>query len=307
MSKTQYSRFIWIVNTLYITGGVTFKELNERWMISSLNFDKKEIPQRSFNDDKNGIEEVFGIKIGCNASNGYKYFIENLEDIKEDDIKNWLLSSFSVNNMIQESKNLKSRIVFDKIPSGNEYLISIIDAMNSNNVLRFVYQPYYLDTNVDFLFEPYCVKVFKQRWYVIGKNRNNNDKRIERYALDRILKYEVLADKFEFPDTFDSELYFKDSFGIIVDPDDYEVEVVKIKVFDINHKRKYFRSLPLHSSQKEIEKKDDDSIIEYVLYPSYDFIHELLYHGKEVQVISPKWVVDEIKYIVTEMCKKYKL
>ena len=125
MAKHQFRKYIWIIDRLYRTGGITYKELAEAWENSSLNDDGRPLPKRTFDDYKRAIEETFDLNIICNASNGYTYRIENTDDISKDHIKSWLLSSFAVNNIIQESRKLKARILFERIPSGNELLMTI--------------------------------------------------------------------------------------------------------------------------------------------------------------------------------------
>jgi predicted DNA-binding transcriptional regulator YafY len=92
---------------------------------------------------------------------------------------------------------------------------------------------------------------------------------------------------------------------VLLEPEDYDVEKIRIKVTDKNNKRKYLRTLPLHHSQREVEKHDDYSIFELTVYPSYDFIHEILSHGEELEVVEPAWVRNECKLYIEEMYKLY--
>ncbi|MGM9742516.1 MAG: hypothetical protein ACI3ZC_05610 [Candidatus Cryptobacteroides sp.] len=50
---------------------------------------------------------------------------------------------------------------------------------------------------------------------------------------------------------------------------------------------KYFRSVPKHHSQKEIEPIDGWPAFTYHVAPTYDFKQELLSHGKYIEVLSP--------------------
>lgn len=304
MAKEQFRKYLWIVDMLFRTGGISKKELNKRWLDSPLNDSGKEIPDRSFIDYKNAIEETFDITIACNASDGYKYYIENISDIRNNNIKNWLLSSFSVNNMIQESRKLQQRIIFEQIPSGNEFLVAVINAMQNNSRIGVIYQGFGFTQPRQFTLEPYCVKVFKQRWYMACNSHIDNKIRI--FALDRIKQMEQTGESFVFPETFEAAVFFMNSYGIIVDSEDFDVETIRLKVTDKNNKRQYFRSLPLHSSQKESEKQTGYSVFEYRLYPTYDFLQEILSHGAEIEILAPAWVREECAYIVEEMYKMYR-
>jgi predicted DNA-binding transcriptional regulator YafY len=67
----------------------------------------------------------------------------------------------------------------------------------------------------------------------------------------------------------------------------------------------YFRSLPLHSSQKEVETDKNHSIFTYFLTPDYDFKQDVLSFGDKVEVLEPKDLREEMKEIVKKLNKIY--
>ncbi|MDR0864042.1 MAG: WYL domain-containing protein, partial [Candidatus Symbiothrix sp.] len=227
--------------------------------------------------------------------------IENTEDIENSSLRAWLLNTFAVNNLINESHDLKNRILFEEIPSGQRFLTTVIEAMRDNLCLAITYQAFWYDTPFLLVIEPYCLKIFKQRWYVIGKNRSINE--IRRYSLDRIQEIRTTNETFKLPKTFDAKSHFENSFGIIVDPN-IQACVVKIKAF--GNRRKYLQTLPLHPSQREIESNAEYSIFQYYLAPTPDFKQELLACGAEIEVLSPLSFRNEIAETVTKMQNFYK-
>ena len=124
-----------------------------------------DIPRRTFFRMKDDILILFGVEIECISGN--KYAIANRDDIKSDDVQNWLLNSFSVSNLLMEGQSLKDRLLLEDIPSGNKYLTQVIDAMRRNLTLRVEYQSFKMSISRIFEIAPYCIKVFKQRWYII--------------------------------------------------------------------------------------------------------------------------------------------
>ena len=294
MAKELFSRYIWLVDLIYRSKKITFDDINKRWMRTDMS-EGKPLPLRTFHNWIDKVEEVFDINIICNKRGGYYYAIENVEDLEKDGLRNWLLNTFSVNNLIHESYPLKQRILFEDIPSGRAFLTPIIEAMREGRIIRFLYQSYWWNEPKMVEAEPYCVKVFKQRWYVVVRNRMHEALRI--YALDRILSLDFTDVTFEYPADFDPQAYFDASFGIIVD-EACEIEAVQIKVY--NNQSQYLRALPLHHTQKEIAKTDDYSIFEYILRPTYDFKQELLSHG------DPAWLREEIKKIAGRMYRRYR-
>ena len=314
--KDYLRRHIWILSKLYENPkGLTYKEFAYEWGRTELNSLKTPLPKRTFADCLRAIEEAFDIQISSDARNGYRYRIVNREWLEKDNVKDWLLSSFAVNGLLQDSKGLRDRVMFEEIPSGNEYLLKILGAMKKDNVIRISYQDFYDTAPHEIDLEPYCVRVFRQRWYVIGVMRNipdweeasemTNQGNIRRYALDRIKYLEVTDETFKMPVHFSAESYFANAFGIIVEPEKYKVERIRLKVTDINHRRQYIRSLPLHDSQREVERYDDYSIFELQVMPAYDFIQQILAMSNEVEVLSPENVREEIARWVKEIAKLY--
>ncbi|HEY5592109.1 MAG TPA: WYL domain-containing protein [Paludibacter sp.] len=296
MAKDLFNRYIWLVDTIYSRSeGLTFEEINERWERSSRS-EGNPLPLRTFHNHRAAIEELFEIIIECNKST-YRYYIDNAEDLEKGGVRRWLLNTFVVNNLINESHKLKQRILFEEIPSGQHFLTPIIEAMRDGMMLEMTYQSYWSDKGHGFSFEPYFVKVFKQRWYVIGKSDN-----VRIYALDRIQKLETLSTKFNMPKDPDPEEYFYNCFGIIHD-DDVSPEKIKLKI--TSGQANYLRALPLHHSQKEIETTEDYSIFTYYLKPTFDFRQEILSLGDDAEVLSPGNFREEIGKLILKMSGYY--
>ena len=110
--------------------------------------------------------------------------------------------------------------------------------------------------------------------------------------MDRFIGLEQTGKTFAYPNDFDPEVYFRNSFGIIKE-DGCPPETVTLKVFGTQ--REYFRTLPLHHSQEESETEEEYSVFRYRISPTYDFIQEILSHGCEVEVLSPAHLRDRIR------------
>lgn len=298
MTKDLFDKYIWLVDTIYRAGKITFEEINERWLRSRLS-EGEDIPLRTFHNWRIAIEQVFDININCNRKGGYYYYIENADDMQKGGVRNWLLNTFAVNNLINESHHLKRRILFEEIPSGRKYLTSVIEAMRDGLEIELYYQSYWYEEPSTYTLQPYCIKVFKQRWYVIGfcKERNN----IRTFSLDRIQRLTTLDAKFVYPKDFDPEAYFADYFGIMIE--NKKLETIRIKVYGMHVQ--YIRALPLHRSQCEIETTVDYSIFEYRMKPTLDFRQELLSRGADVEVLAPLTFREEMIQSVEKMSSLY--
>ena len=289
MAKDLFNRYIWLVDTIYQADGITFEEINDKWARNSMS-GGEDLPLKTFHNHRKAIEEIFDINIVCDKKNGYKYYIENEDDMQRGGVRTWLLNTFAVNNLINESHHLKRRIIFEQIPSGQKFLTTIIGAMRDGNSLEMTYKSFWKQNEYTTEVEPYFVKVFKQRWYMIARNVYNGAMRI--YALDRIHDLRQTENTFTIPKDFSAEDYFYNAFGIIIE-DKCPPETVELKVYGMQ--REYFRTLPLHHSQKEIETKEEYSVFRYRIAPTYDLMQEILSHGGDVEVMAPAHLRNEVR------------
>ena len=296
MAKDLFNRYIWLVDIIYSQPeGMTFEEINEKWERSG-HSDGNALPLRTFHNHRIAIEDLFEINIECNKSN-YRYYIDNADDLAKGGVRRWLLNTFAVNNLINESHKIKHRIQFEDIPSGQQFLSPIIEAMRDEVMVNITYQAYWMDKPVSFEVQPYFVKVFKQRWYLIGKS----DK-LRIYALDRLKNLSSTKTKFKMPAGFDPEIYFADCYGIIHDTEE-TVQSISLKVK--SRHANYLRALPLHHSQKEEERNEKYSVFSMYLKPTFDFRQEILSMGEDVEVIAPQSFREEMKNIFTKMISIY--
>lgn len=296
MASNLYQRYFWLINVIYRNKRITLKDINDKWLNCSFS-NGVTIPRKTFNNHRNTIEEIFDINIECDRATN-EYYIDNADDIKADMFRSWLLNGFAVSHALNDSKEIKNRILFEKIPSGENYLTSIMEAMKNGKKLLISYQRFDDDDSYETEIEPYCLKVFKQRWYLVGKT----DK-IKIYALDRIEYLQELPTTFTLPQDFDAENYFSDCYGIIKD-ESIKPETVCLR-FEIKQAQ-FIRSLPLHSTQKEISQTDKKVDFEFYLRPTYDFVQEILKYGEFVEVMKPDWFRKEIKSKIKKMSNTYK-
>ena len=298
---TQLQKYTWLIDTINRAGKISHKELSDRWERNKDLSDCKPLHRATFNRWKDAIFSQFGIIISCQKVGGYLYYIENPEDIGEDRLKKWMLDSFAVGNIIGENLSLKNRIVVDEIPSGRDHLTTILEAMKENHVMQITYHPFTKGKSYTFPIEPYCVKFFENRWYVVAHNVDYDDIRI--YGLDRIECAETLDGTFRLPDDFDAEQYFMNNYGIVVF-NNVKPERIVIRANE-DHKH-YLKSLPLHHSQRLIEDCGEYADFELYLAPTYDFVMKLLHSGAMVEVISPATLRKTMKGWVTDMYELYK-
>ena len=300
MAKNYFDRYVWLIDVINRHGHISFKDISHLWSRSPLNaVGENYLPERTFHNHREAICDTFGIEIKCDRSQGY--YIANSDDLEADGIRQWLLESLSMSNLLNETKDIRDRILFEKIPSSQKWLPIIINAMRDGHVIEVTYQSFRRDVPSIFKAEPYCLKLFKQRWYMLAKSLGAEKPWI--YALDeRMININLTEKKYKIPSKFNADRFFADFFGVIVE--DGKPQEVKIRV--VNDQVKYFDTLPLHESQCKVEAEsgEDYTVYRYSLVPTYDFRQELLSHGSDVMVLTPEALrlemIDEIKKMADE-------
>ena len=300
MAKNLLNKYVWLVETIYKAKKISFEEINEKWLDNDMSEDKP-LPIRTFHKWRQAIEEMFGLIIENENSGQYRYYIQNADELKSGSMRSWLFNTLTVSNLMMDSVSIKDKVLFEEIPDGEQYLPVILESLKKNLVLEMTYQSYNYDESYTFEIEPYCLKAFKQRWYLVGRSPYYD--KIMIYALDRVKWLGLTEKSFKYPKNFYPEEFFDDCFGIIADQK-VKVETVKLKVSA--GQANYLRSLTLHQTQKEIERTDEYSIFTVRLRPTFDFRQEVLSQGSDIEVMEPKWFRDEVAEISKHMWNKYK-
>ena len=299
---SQLPKYLWLIDTIQRAGKISHRDLSEKWERCKELSDYKPLHRTTFNRWRDAILADLGIHIACQRKGGYLYYIENTEDINEDRLRKWLLDSFAVNSAISDNLALKDRILVDAIPSAHNHLTTIIQAMKENRRVLIRFQSFGKSEALAFPIEPYCVKLFENRWYVLAHNVNYGDMRI--YGLDRVESAELTDETFKLPKDFSANDYFANYYGIYVGKHSESPQLIRIRA-NRYHKH-YLMTLPLHHSQRLIEDHEEYADFELFLVPTYDFIMKLLQVGSMLEVIAPASLRHAMKNCTRQLHDLYK-
>ena len=299
MASNVIKRYVWLVNTLLQRKSLTFKEICDLWDKSSLT-DGKPLALRTFHQHREAVAELFGVEIVCDT-NTYKYSIASPDELKNNSAQQWLFNSFAISNTIEAGRNMKDRILFEEVPGGAEYAQVVVDAMQQNRVLLVDYKPFQGE-KFELYLQPYAMRVYNQRWYVVGRFKESGN--IRNIALDRILRMEITDEEFALPEDFNASDYYAHTVGIFVN-EELKPQRVVIRTFGVS--TEYMRTLPLHPSQREIATNGNESSdFEYHLNLTPELTGKLLSKGDWVEVLEPKSLREEVKNHATAIANLYK-
>lgn len=310
MAANLFGRYVWLVDVIRRHVHLTYEEIDELWQRSGLGYGD-ELPLRTFHNHRKAIRDIFDIAIECDNRNGYRYYIDEPERLENDSLRSWLIDSYATLNQIQADKKLEGRIVFEDIPSGHLWLTTLTDAIRLNKVLCISHQGFGKPEANRFEIEPYYLKVVNRRWYVIArspyysernKNKGSEPEDVFRvYALDRIIKVEDTGKFFRLNKDFNIDEYFAGCCGVITS--DAPMERVVILAYE--GFANYLRTLPLHSSQKELKSNDECTYFEYHVKPTFDFYQLLLAQGDQLEVLEPESVRSVMRNFAVNLMSYY--
>ena len=222
MARQLLRRYIWLIDTIRSADGITFEEINDRWMRSALNDERKPLPLRTFHDHRAAILDEFGIDITCDRrDNTYRLADEFNE---HGSIKSNLIDALVLNSAVMEAPELNHRIVFND-NFLQESLPKLVRAIKEHRTIQLKYKRdhtryrnwqaktgipieewkpdvvRYLDL------EPYGL-YFNTLWFVVG--RIVSDGLIHVYALHRVKDIQFLDSYYTVPEEFDVKQYMSD-------------------------------------------------------------------------------------------------
>lgn len=194
-------------------------------------------------------------------------------------------------NAYKQTENNSEIMIFEKRQaSGLHNLEGLVFAIKNSKIITFNYTKNWEGVPHKKVLEPYALKEFKNRWYLLANEVDGKDLFIKTFGLDRISDLEISTKPFSKQEIDVNEM-FVNSFGIISTLGQKPENI--ILSFDYEQ-GKFVKSLPIHHSQKVVIDNDSEYRIELTLAPTYDFYQELLTHTGRMKIISPENV--RVKY-----------
>lgn len=293
-ASSMFKKYVWLVDTIRRAHRISFAELSERWQHTYLS-EGTPLSRSTFNRHRAEVEEIFGIRIGCDADN--RYYIIDDDTLRGDSVQQWMLSTLTVSNIVSEARGLHDRILLESIPTEGELLRKVVEAMQRNVRVKVNYSRYGQNDNSEWIIEPYCIKLFRRRWYMLCHFVEGGFMTL---SFDRIVTLELTEEVFSVDQNFDAETYFSEYYGVMTGD---KVPLQRIVIRAIGKERYALRDLPLHHSQKLLEDTGDHVDFELKLRPTSDFIAHILSRGRWVEVIEPEDVRTQIESIHAECIK----
>ena len=187
---------------------------------------------------------------------------------------------------------------------GLEFMSPLYDAIVSKSPVRLTYHSFKSETGRTFVFSPYILKEYRNRWFVFG--RGERDRFVVNLALDRI---EAVGNadgaKFVEDPSFVPERYFLDMIGVTKIPGTMDRETT-VRFRATAKFAPYFETKPLHRSQMVAERHEDGSVtFQLNVCVNFELEKALLEFADGVKVLRPKSLVRSIRSRLRNAAAQY--
>ena len=169
---------------------------------------------------------------------------------------------------------------------GLEYVPILYEALKNRCTIEMTYQSFKAQNPSTFVFYPYVLKEFNNRWFVLGR-RKTNARYTNILALDRIKSIRSLPDEpYVKPEGFDVEKYFSEMVGVTRNENE-KPQIVKFWASTMDSP--YFITKPLHHTQEIIQQNENgETLFSINVIINRELMRALLGFGPGVKVIAPK-------------------
>lgn len=281
----------------------TFEEI-EQFLLDSREFQDANVYQysiRTLQRDLKDINSLFNLVIQNKKKGDNRYFIASRPVMEVDEYNQRLLESYQIINAINAYPDFAEYVFLEpRKPRGIDSFYDLLFAIRNKKVVEFEYFSFLNQKITKRKVHPLALKESKDRWYLIAVD--TKDKKTKSFGLDRIKYLDVYKASYRERYKIDVKEHFKNSFGVM---NLEKQKPQKIVLECTKQQAEYVKSFPLHSTQELVSETPEKVVFELCLHPTYDFMQEILSYGKEVKVLEPQCLIDDIKIHLQESMKNY--
>ena len=185
---------------------------------------------------------------------------------------------------------------------GLKYIEPLYKAIIAKTPVKIIYKSFKSRDMQKFIFSPYYLKEFRNRWFVYGWKKGAG--MIFNLALDRIHEMGAApGEEYQENTVIDPDTFFDNLIGVTKNIND---KAHKVRFWAAPGQVPYIETKPFHKSQFVVQRNEDGSAIfqmEVVL--NYELEKDLLGFGEGVKVLSPRLLVHNMSKRLTQAARNY--
>lgn len=197
-------------------------------------------------------------------------------------------------NAVREERRPAIFLESNERLKGLDLISPLYEAIVARRPVLLTYHSFKSPRAKSFIFSPYILKEYRNRWFVFG--RGERDNYVVNLALDRIEAIEAAPAEARFiPDEkFVPEEYFRNMIGVTKIPGKGDRETL-VRFKATPKFAPYIETKPLHSSQMVVERDEDGSVtFQLDVCLNFELEKSLLEFADGVKVLRPKSLVRSI-------------
>ncbi len=302
MNGDLFRRYVWLVDIVSHAKKIQYEDIADLWSKSDLNDDNSVLALRTFHNHRHAINDLFGIKILCDRGDRNHYYIHKGDDAEIVNLKIWMMQKLGYSDIETSLSKFSDRIIFDSLPEDKFGLNVLIKGLEDNKMVKLTYSIPIADGLTTMVVAPYGIRYWRSGWYLVAKEVETETMHL--FNLDRVVEVVLTDTTFAYPENFSPQVFFNNLFGMDM-PEDKTPVAVRLRVTGME--RDKIRTLPLHSSQKELIATPDYSVFEYFIIPGEDFFNEVISLGMDCQLIYPEYLRKELGERLRNLADAYAL
>ena len=262
------------------------------------------VSDRQLKRDIESLRSEFGLDIHYSVTMR-GYYLENEELTFPYFLK---LLEFSQNmelltSYLKEGSNITEIIEFEDYNSfkGVQFIRDIAFFIKDGAEICLKYRRFEAKNEKEYCFQPYLLREYLNRWYVIGLLSGSNE--IRTFGLDRIVGLKETGQKFKKFNSHEIVSLFRNVIGINASQSDIAED---IELACLPYQGNLLKTLPMHASQKVISETQSEIVLSYKLVVNFELKHRLLMMATQAKVIKPLSLKNEIEELLTEAQNFYK-
>ena len=197
----------------------------------------------------------------------------------------------------------KPLVHFDSVPDlkGLRLLNPLYNYIARRQTLRIMYQSFSASQPHEYIFCPYLLKEFRNRWFLFGSKQK--DLVLYNLALDRIVSVEPCDKPFRDNPNFDSEHFFDDVIRVSKNIGN---KPHNITFWATPEQSKYIITKPLHPSQCLVRHNEDGSCVFRIkVVINFELFSVFMSYGPGIKVLSPRNAFDYMRDKLREAAGYY--
>jgi len=293
-------RFALIIERLRGQPAPTLEELEE--FLRQKGFD---VCTRTIQRDFDRLKDDFGLEIVLNK--GQTYSIADGEDSQKFETLMRIIGLAQTSELLLQSVKDRAKslslLSFQHAANGYaglQHFETLYAAIKSCRVITIEHENFGKNKISAHEVKPLLLKEYSNRWYLVAAFTDSGA--LANFGLDRIQKVTVEKEKFNPKEREKASDLFDNVIGLVHDM--HPPATVRLAVS--SGLAKYFKSVPLHHSQRVESETSEEVVFSYFLAPNRELQRLILGYGSQVSVLELKEFVKQVEQELREMLKKYK-